>query len=65
MKVSDAISTGLTPRELEHYMRHKVSPEIIATTHGVSVADVHSLAVRWGLDHLGGRVKSTVTINRK
>lgn len=64
MRPATAIESGLTPAQLEHYLRNKVSPDIIATAHAVTVADVRALAARWGLDHLSGRVKAVVTISR-
>lgn len=59
------IHAGLTPRELEHEIRHGAAPDKIACQFGAKTGDVSALMDRWGLGHLRGREKSGVDVVAK
>lgn len=65
MRDSEAVAlilAGLTPRELEHEVRHGAAPEKIAGQFGTRACEVEDLMDRWGLGHLHGRGKSGVEV---
>lgn len=59
------IAAGLTPRELEHEIRHGAAPDKIGAQFGAQAGDVSALMDRWGLGHLRGREKSQVDVVAK
>lgn len=59
------IAAGLTPRELEHEVRHGAAPDKIAAQFAAKPCDVSDLMDRWGLGHLSGRGKSQVDVVAK
>ena len=59
------IAAGLTPRELEHEIRHGAAPDKIEAQFGALPGDVPALMDRWGLGHLSGRGKSQVDVVAK
>ncbi len=59
------IAAGLTPRELEHEVRHGAAPDKIAAQFAARERDVSDLMDRWGLGHLRGRGKSQVDVVAK
>lgn len=59
------IRAGLTPRELEHEVRHGAAPDRIALQFAARACDVSALMARWGLGHLAGREKSGVDVVAK
>jgi len=59
------IAAGLTPRELEHEVRHGAAPDRIAVQFAARACDVSALMARWGLGHLAGRDKSGVDVVAK
>lgn len=62
MKPSEAISAGLTPRQLEQELREHVGELLIAQKYGFRLSEVEMLMRHWGLWHLSKRGKSDRTI---
>lgn len=60
-----AITNGLTPGKLEHFLRGHACVSDIAAIYLTDVLTVQLLMRRWGLDHLSGREKSNVTLTRE
>ncbi len=63
--VETAVSNGLTPVQLDHYLRNHCPLAQIATAHSLDVATVEEVMRVWGLAHLSGRDKSNVTLVRE
>lgn len=62
MTPQQAIRAGLTPRQLEHLMRNRTPEHEIASAYCMDVIELSWLLTHWGLDHLSGRGKVSVTV---
>lgn len=62
MTAQEAIDCGLTPRQLDHLLRNKTPECDIAAVYNTDVIALRKLMIRWGLDHLSGRGKVSVTV---